>query len=491
MLLMMGVTLYTSRVVLSALGVEDFGVYNVVGGMVSMFTMISGSLSSAISRFITYEMGKGNKERLKLIFSTSIVIQLILSAIIIVLIETVGVWFLNNKMDIPQESMQAARWVLQFSMLALVVNLLSIPYNALIIANEKMSAFAYVSILEAFGKLAIAYLIMISPMHRLVFYALLMFVLSLIVRLVYGFYCKAKFDEAKNIKFTFDKPLFKEMFGFAGWNFIGSSSALLRDQGGNVLLNLFYGPAVNAANAVATQVKHAIVQFSSNFMVALNPQITKSYASGDRDYMMKLLFQGSRISFYMLLLLSLPVLLNTEYILSLWLKTVPNHTVLFVQLALVFGMMESISSPLITAMLATGKIRNYQIVVGGFQMLNLPISYILLRIGMLPEIVLIVAIFISVCCLLSRLYMLRGLIGLSATLFLKKVVFNVVVVSVLTVIIPFFIAKNVHSTFLWFVIISLISFICTLVVIYFIGCNKEERGFVNQKILKILKRNTI
>ena len=484
MLFMMVVSLYTSRVILNALGVEDFGIYNVVGGVVAMFSVISGSLSAAISRFITYELGKGDQSKLNKIFSASVTIQLLLSLIIVVLIESVGVWFLNAKMTIPAERMTAANWVLQFSIVTFVIGLISVPYNAAIIAHEKMSAFAYISILEAVCKLAIAFLIMISPMDKLLFYAILMCVVSLIVRFTYGHYCKKHFTEC-TYHFHWDKDILKKMFGFAGWNFIGASSAVLRDQGGNIVINLFYGPSVNAARGIASQVNSAVMGFVTNFMTALNPQITKSYASGDREYMMTLVYQGARLSFYMLLLLSLPILVNTHYILVIWLKLVPEHAVLFVQLILIFAMSESISNPLITAMLATGKIRNYQIVVGGLQMLNLPISYICLRLGAMPESVLIVAIVISQCCLAARLYMLRGLIGLSSIMYLKKVYFNVVMVTGVSVISPSLLAHSMSETFFSFVFLSLIAIVSAASTEFFIGCNKKERAFIVNKVRSV------
>lgn len=484
MLFMMMVSLYTSRVILNALGVEDFGIYNVVGGVVAMFTVISGSLSAAISRFITYELGKGDQSKLNKIFSASVTIQLLLSLIIVVLIESVGVSFLNVKMTIPVDRMAAANWVLQFSIITFVINLISIPYNAAIIAHERMSAFAYISILEAVCKLAIAFLIMISPMDKLVFYAVLMCVVSLIVRFTYGHYCKKHFTEC-TYHFHWDKDILKKMFGFAGWNFIGASSAVLRDQGGNIVINLFYGPSVNAARGIASQVNSAVMGFVTNFMTALNPQITKSYASGDREYMMTLIYQGARLSFYMLLLLSLPILVNTHYILVIWLKLVPEHAVLFVQLILIFAMSESISNPLITAMLATGKIRNYQIVVGGLQMLNLPISYICLKLGAMPESVLIVAIVISQCCLAARLYMLRGLIGLSSIMYLKKVYFNVVMVTVVSVILPSLLAHSMSENFFSFVFLSLVAIASAASTEFFIGCNKKERAFIVNKVRSV------
>lgn len=484
MLFMMVVALYTSRVILNALGVEDFGIYNVVGGVVAMFTVISGSLSAAISRFITYELGKGDQSKLNKIFSASVTIQLLLSLIIVVLIESVGVWFLNAKMTIPADRVTAANWVLQFSIITFVINLISVPYNAAIIAHERMSAFAYISILEAIGKLAIAFFIMWSPIDKLIYYAILMCTVAVIVRLTYGHYCKKHFTEC-TYHFHWDKDILKQMFGFAGWNFIGASSVVFRDQGGNIILNIFFGPTVNAARGIANQVNTAITGFVQNFMTALNPQITKSYASGDGEYMMTLIFQGARLSFYMLLLLSLPVLINTHYILVIWLKIVPEHAVLFVRLILIFAMCESISNPLITAMLATGKIRNYQIVVGGLQLLNLPLSYICLKTGFVPESILVVAIIISLACLFARLYMLRGMIGLSSILYMKNVFLNVWVVALLSAIIPYMLFCYMKETFFSFIIITLIAVLCTLVVEFYIGCNQKERFFVLNKVRNI------
>lgn len=487
MLFMMVVSLYTSRVILNALGVEDFGIYNVVGGVVAMFTVISGSLSAAISRFITYELGKGDQSKLNRIFSASVTIQLLLSLIIVVLIESVGVWFLNAKMTIPEDRMTAANWVLQFSIVTFVINLISVPYNAAIIAHEKMSAFAYISILEAVGKLAIAFLIMWSPIDKLIYYAILMCAVAIIVRFTYGHYCKKHFVECI-YHFHWDKDIQKQIFGFAGWNFIGASSTILRDQGGNIILNMFFGPSVNAARGIANQVNGAITGFVQNFMTALNPQITKSYASGNNEYMMTLVFQGARLSFYMLLLLSLPVLVNTHYILVIWLKLVPDHAVLFVQLILIFAMCESISNPLITAMLATGRIRNYQIVVGGMQLLNLPISYWCLQCGCMPESILIVAICISLGCLTARLILLRNMINLSIALYVKKVILNILVVAAISVIIPYTLTKYMSESFVTFFVISLITIFCTIIAEYCIGCSSEERLFIKDKISKVTKR---
>lgn len=489
MLFLMLISLYTSRVILNALGVEDYGIYNVVGGVVTMFSMLSGSLSAAISRFITFELGTGDRDKLKRVFSSSVTIQAGIALIIIVLAETAGLWFLNEKMVIPENRLTAANWCFQFSIITFAINLISIPYNAAIIAHEKMSAFAYISIIEAVGKLTIAWMIVINPIDRLIFYGGMVAILAIIIRLIYGWYCKRHFEEC-TYHFIYDNDLLKRMFGFAGWNFIGASSAVLKNQGADIILNLFFGPAVNAARGIAVKMDTVITQFVANFMTALNPQITKSYAGGDREYMFKLIFQGARYSYYILLLLALPVILNTHYILVQWLRIVPEHTVLFVQLILILGLSECISNPLITAMLATGKIRNYQIVVGGLQMMNLPISYVCLYFGAIPESVVIVAIIISQCCLAARLYMLRGMIGLKVLNYLKRVYFNVIVVTLFASIIPIVVSCHLSENFPRLIANSTIGVFCVVLSGLYIGCTKEERLFVYQKLSTIKRKKS-
>lgn len=490
MLLLMLISLYTSRVTLQALGIEDFGIYNAVGGVIAMFSILSSSLSAAISRFITYELGKGDEDKLKTIFSSALTIQIALSFLIIVFAETVGLWFLNEKMNIPLERMDAANWVFQLSIITFSISLINIPYNAAIISHEKMTFFAYVSVFEAICKLIIVYVIMLSFGDKLVIYSVLICVIAFISNCVYRSYCKRHFQEC-GYRFIWDKYLLKQMFGFAGWNFIGASAAILRDQGGNILINLFCGPSVNAARAIAVQVNGAIHGFAANFMTALNPQITKAYAAGENEYMMSLMYQGARLSFYLLLFLSLPVLANTHYILQLWLDTVPDHTVLFVRLVLLFAMSESISNPLITAMLATGDIKKYQIVVGGLQMMNLPISYTLLRYGFFPEIILVVAIIISQCCLMARLFMLRKMINLSVRNYLSKVYWNVLSVSVLSAVPLFVVSYYVKKTFFSFLGVSALSFCIAFCVIFYVGCTKGEQKFILDRICAIYTKISI
>lgn len=484
----MFVSFYTSRVVLRALGVIDYGVYNVVGSTVAMFSILSGSLSSAISRFITFELGRGDMAKLKRVFSTAITVQLILAIVVVLLAEAVGLWFLNHTMKIPLERLTAAHWVYQFSVITFVIGLISVPYNAAIIAHEKMSTFAFIGIFEALSKLGVAYTISTTKADRLVMYGFLLLMIAVIVRLIYGIYCKRKFEEC-TYEFVYDKTLLKEMASFAGWNFIGASSAVLRDQGGNIIINVLGGgPAVNAARGFAIQISSAIQSFVQNFMTALNPQITKSYANGEHNYMMSLIFRGARFSYYILLLLALPVIINAEYILTLWLVDVPPHTVAFVRLVLIFALSESLANPLVTAMLATGRIRNYQLVVGGLQMLNLPISYILLRNGGDPEIVFVVAIIISVCCEMARLYMLRGMIGLSMRSFLHKVYFNVISVTFIAAILPHMVFMMQPDGISGFLINCTCCICCTTLSVYFIGCNGMERKLLISKARSLINK---
>lgn len=486
-ILTMAVSLYTSRVVLQAIGVEDFGIYNVVGGLVGMFAILSNSLSSAISRFITYELGKGNKDQLKTIFSTSLNVQIMMSVIIVVILELIGVWFLNNKLDIPPDRLDAAGAVLHISMLTFLVNLISVPYNASIIAHEKMSAFAYVSLLEVFLKLGVVYLLNIAIFDKLVVYAWLLFGVALIIRMVYSIYCRKHFEECK-YQFVLNKPLLKEMFSFAGWNFIGSSSIVLKNQGINIILNIFFGPVVNAARGIAMQVNTAINSFVQNFMTAVNPQITKSYASGDYEYMMKLVFKSSRLSFYLMLMLALPIIIEAPQILSIWLVTVPDYTIIFVRLILLDTLINTLSQSLVTAQLATGNIKMYQIVVGGINMLNLPLAYLVLVLGFPPESVIVTTIAISCTNLCARLYILRGIIKLPSRLFVKKVVLNVIAVSLISYIFPSIMCNVISAHLIRVIIVGVCSLLSVISTVYLIGLDKEERVFVENKIVEFMKR---
>lgn len=487
MLFMMTVSLYTSRVVLNALGVDDYGIYNVVGGVVAMFSMLSGSLSAAISRFITFELGKGDQERLNKIFSASVTIQFLISLAIVFLVEMIGVWFLNAKMSIAENRLFAANWVLQLSVITFVINLISVPYNAVIIAHEKMSAFAYISILEALGKLAVAFLVIMSPFDQLIFYAILMCVISIAIRLVYGFYCKKNFDEC-TYHFQWDKGLLGQMFKFAGWNFFGAGSQLLMTQGVNILMNLFFGVAINAARGVANQVDHAVQQFVNNFTTAVNPQITKSYAANDLTYMHKLVCIGSKYSFFLTWFFALPLLLEADIVLHIWLKTVPEYAPVFLRLTLLISLVSVVSNTLVTSMLATGDIKRYQIIVGGLGMCVFPLAYVAFRSGLPVESAYFIHLTVFVAQLISRLFLLRGMIKLKIKYFWDNVLLKDLQVGLLSSVLPLSAFFLMPDSFLRLTIIIIASILSNMVIMYIVGMSRNERGVVNSYITKLKNR---
>lgn len=486
MLFSMVVSLYTSRVVLNTLGVVDYGIYGVVGGFVSMFSLISSSLSSAVSRFLTFELGRGDQERLNKAFSTSLLIHIVLAIVVLVIAETVGVWFVNNKMTIPSDRLYAANWVFQASIFSFMFGLFSVPYNASIVSHEKMSAFAYIGILDTTMKLLIVLFIAYSHWHfdKLIVYAMLLVAVSITLQCIYLVYCRKHFEECR-LRISFDKGFWKEISSFSLWNFIGCTAAILKDQGVNVLLNIFVGPVLNAARGVAGSVNGAVAGFAKNFMTALNPQITKSYASGDLKYAHFLVERGSRFSYYILMFLAIPILLETDFILTIWLKEYPDHSIPFVRLVLVLSLIDVVSNTLITLQNATGQIRNYQLVVGSILLLNFPLSYLCLKSGFEPESTYIVAIAVATICMMARLWFVRKTAALSLKDFMRNVVLNVLMVNVFALVLPFIIHMIMPSGTIRFLIVGIISAITSGVSILFIGCDKKERDFIVKKIFSV------
>lgn len=487
MAVLMIIGLFTSRVVLRELGVDDFGIYNAVGGVVAMFSVLSTSLSASISRFITFYLGADDRYKPRTVFSTSVSILLIISAIILVLSEILGVWFLNVKMVIPPDRMDAARWVLQFSIVTFIIQLISVPYNASIIAHEQMSAFAWIGIFEAVSKLGIAYALSIATHDKLILYAILYAAVAMAVRIMYGTYCRRHFEECHYTRIL-DKPLFREMFSFAGWSIIGSTSGILRDHGGNLLLNLFFCPAVNAARGLAVQVNGAVMRFITGFITAINPQITKSYASGDNKYMMLLVFRGSRIATLLTMLVSFPVIFNTGYFLRLWLVEVPPYTEIFVQLVLILTLIEAFSHTLSTAVNATGNIKWYQLIIGGIQLLNLPIDYILLRMGNSPVCVYTVAIALAIACLAARIIILNRQIGLNIIQYLTDVILRVTLIGIVSAILPYRMHMTMPETLPYVLAICAVSLICSSACIYIAGLTSGERTYLREKIGFLFKQ---
>lgn len=487
MLAMIIISFFTVRITLNALGVVDYGINNVVGGLVSMFYFISNTLSGSISRFMTFNLGKGDMPEMKKIFATSVNIHLLIAIIVIIAIETIGVWFLNNKMDIPADRLDAANWVLQCSAIIFAINVLSIPYNAELIAHEKMSVYAYMTIFDASAKLIIAYAIFFYGGDRLKILSIVSIIPVIITQLIYYTYCKKKFEEC-TYTFIWDKELTKKITSFAGYNFLGSTAATMKDQGVNIAINMFYGAAVNSARGVAMQVNLVITRFISNFTIALNPQITKNYAAGNLERMHSLIFMGSRLSYYIFMLLAIPVFIEIDCLLHWWLGQVPEHTVSFTRLVLILTLCETTSHTLITGQNATGNIRNYQLVVGGILLLNLPVSYLLLRIGRAPETTLVVAIVISQICLAARLLFLRKSIKLDCLRFIKQVYLKTIFVTAISALPPLAIYYSLPMGYTRMVLVVTTSLISSAITIYYIGCNSQERNKIKIIALNIKKK---
>lgn len=471
------VGLYTSRVTLAALGVEDFGVYNVVGGFVGMFSMISGSLAAAISRFLTFELGRGDAESLKRVFSTAVTIQFILSAIILVLCETVGLWFVNTQLVIPPDRIVAAHVVYQCSIVSFILGLVSIPYSAVITAHEKFSFFAVISIAMAIARLLVALAIALVPIDKLIYYAALLALLGLVDRLIQGAYCSRHFPES-HFRFVVDKELMGKMLSFAGYNSFGCVSSVLMSQGVNVLVNMFYGVAFNAARGVAGQIETAVGQFSSSFTTALNPQITKEYAQGNNHRMLQLVYSGSKLSFMLMLLVSLPVLFEAETILGVWLVQVPDYAVLFFRLANVCSLVYALSHTLITAALATGDIREYNLVVGGQSLFIFPIVWLLYRLGFPVYVSYLVQASIFVVQLASRALMLRKMVGLDVAFYACHVVLRCLAVVFLASILPFAIIFFIEPSIFRVGLTVVVSFASTALAAYSIGLSPQEKQLV-------------
>lgn len=485
MILIMLVTLYTSRVVLAQLGIKDYGIYNVVGGVVTMFAFLNNCMTTSTQRFLTFELGKGNTQRLKDVFAASLNIHIAIALTIVVLAESIGLWFVNYKLVIPADRLVAANWVFQFAILSFCVNIIQVPYNAVIIAHEKMNVYAYISIVEVMLKLGIVYLLSVSPFDKLIAYAVLIFAVQLLIRAIYQIYCRKNYEESK-FRLFWDKSLYQQMSGFAGWNLFGSLAWMLRDQGLNIVLNLFFGPVINAARGVATQVSGAVMNFISNFQVALNPQITKNYANGNIQEMEKLTYLGIKFSYIILFFLAFPLSLNINYVLRLWLVEVPDYTALFIILIMIDSMVGNLFGvPLMTSLSATGKIRNYQIVVSFIILLIVPVGYIALRLGCDAPSVFYITIIFSGISGFARFLFCRKQIGYSLREMTKGVLLPVLSMTVVALPLPIF-AKLEYfqtDTLMNFLLLCLISIVMTFVSAWFVGLNTTEKD----KLLSIIK----
>ena len=475
----MVISLFTSRIILDSLGISNYGIYNVVGGFVAMFSIMSSSLTNSISRFLTFELGKGDTEKLKRVFSTSLNVMFALSIVVLLIGETIGLWFLNSEVNIPADRMESANFVYQLSIATYILGLISVPYNASIISHEKMTTFAYIGIFEIVMKLVIVYTLYISPFDKLKTYALLLFLLSLSIRLIYGLYCNRNFKEA-HYQFIYDKPLLRQMTGFAGWNFLAQGAYQLNGSGVNLLINIFFGVTLNAARGIAVQVNNAVSQFISNFMVALTPQITKSYAAGQLPEMHDLIFRGAKFSYFLCLLFLIPICIETDYILNLWLIEVPDYTVSFVRWSLYITAISMFSGTLITALHATGNIKRYMLIVGLVEGSNFPITYMAFKLGANPLYSYYIYFGVYLVLMFLRLYLVKDLIKMSGRRFMREVYARAAMVSAVCVIPPLLIMFAMPSSFVRLALICIVSCLSTVGAVYVLGFTSDERTmFVN------------
>lgn len=486
MLLIMLIALYTSRVVLQNLGVIDYGIYNVVAGFVTMLSFLNLALSNSTQRFIIYYIGKGDENQLERVFSTAMISHILLGVIIAVVCEIVGLWYIHNVMVLPLERLDAALYAFHFAVISLFFGIVTVPYYADIIAHEKMSVYAAVSIIEALLRLGIAFVISVSSYDRLFFYAGLMMAAHVLIQLTYRQYSKIHFKEAR-FKYSFNRALFKEMMSFTGWTVIGNLAFTLHSQGTNMLLNYFFGPVVNTARGLAMQVQNSMIQFCNSFQTSVNPQIIKNYASGQIKEMNKLILRSSKISFFLLYFITLPLIFETETILSIWLKEVPAHLVIFVQLSAFISMMTALANPLGTAVSATGNIKTYQIVIGGILLLNIPCSFVLLKIGLAPYFVYIIQLIIECAALLTRLSLFNKLISLSFFEYLKTVLFRIAATLPVCCILLYLFKSCIHlNSVVELIIVTLFSWVVSAIIIWMLGLTKDERlmliNFAKSKI---------
>lgn len=489
MLLILLIGLYTSRVVLNVLGVEDFGVYEVVGGVVAMFSILSSSLSTAISRFITFSLGKKDSEESAKIYSTSIIIQVILAVAIALLIELIGVWYLYHKMNLPEGRIGAAFWVLQCSIVTFGLSLVNVPFDAEIVAHEDMKTYALFSILDAILLLLIVVALRFIPADRLIVYGILTMFSSLLMRFLYITHCKRHYEEC-HFTFKLDKPLLKELGAFTGWNLMGESAWIINNQGVTLLVNFFFGVAMNTARGIATRIFGLVNKFSLNFMTALSPQITKTYAEGDLKSMHTLIFRGTKLSYYLMLIMAIPVLAETPIILKLWLKIVPDNAVLFARLSVISALIIVLGTPLVKAQLATGNLKKYQIIISSCTIGVFPLTWIAYKCGLPAEWSYHVFNIVYFIVLFVRIYLVKDLIDLPWKKFLTDVYLRVFVVSIVAAALPFLLCRLQAESVWRFIEILVVSTISVFATVYAIGLNGEERSVVLGYLRRFLGRKS-
>ena len=487
MLLIMFVTLYTSRVVLAELGVVDFGLYNVIAGIVAMLGFLKNAMSLSVQRFLSFEMGQGNFEKLNVVFNVSLYAHIFLAFFVLLVAETIGLWFLKTQLVIPEERFSAAVIVYQCVVISSFFSVLEVPYNAVIMAAERFNVYAYISILEVVLKLIVAFLLVYTTYDKLIYYSIVLTIVAFCISMSYVIYAIRNFAYCK-LRLTWNFSILRSVLGFSVWSLLGELAWVFVGQGINILINIFSGPIVNAARAISYQVNGAISGLTRSFQQALNPQIIKQYASGNTDDMQTLLFRGTRFSYYLMLFFSMPLLLETDFVMDLWLKEVPEHCVLFCQLVLIGGLVDGLSNLLATVAKAQGKIRNYQICISLILMMNFPLSYLFLKLGFIPEITMIVYIGVSVVLLFVRLILTRNMVRLSCKEYINQAVLPILKVSIVTFLILIIIHSFQQPSILRFFISCLSSVAVVSIASLYLGMSPNERAYLINILKSRIKR---
>lgn len=481
------ISLFTARVVLQALGFTDYGLYNVVGSVTTMFTFLRSAMGNATNRYIAFGVGKGDLDELKKTFSTCVIVHLIIAATIVVLCEVVGLWLFYNKMEIPPDRMNACFWVLQFSIATCAIGVICVPYDADIIAHEKMGAFAFISILNSTLNLGVVYAVKYFPSDKLIFYAFLLFAIQVMNRLIYNIYCHKHFPESRFARIV-DKAQIKEMFKFAFWNLFGNMASIACTPILNIFLNMFFGPIVNAARGIAVSVQSVVHSFISNFQLAVIPQITKNYATGNLKRMRKLIVTSSKFSYFLFFFMALPLTLEARQVLTLWLGNIPDHTISFMRITMMTMLISSWIQPLHTANLATGKIKKFQTWRGVVMLLMLPISYVALKLGAQPEIVFVVQFVVTFAAQIVMLFIIRPLIQLSLKEYFMEVFIRAGIVSIIAALPSYVVYKALPENFWTLLLVGFVSVIVTAVSVYYVGLNKNEKEMVLTKIRPVMAK---
>jgi len=491
MFITMAISLYTSRVVLQTLGVSDYGIYSVVGGFVSMVGFIQSMFVNATQRYMAYALGTGDEEQVKRVFANSIVTETIIAFVVLFIAETFGLWFLNAKLNIDPNRMVAANFVYQAAVLTLFINIISIPYNSCIIAHEHMQIYAYVSVIDAALKLVIVLALVIIPFDKLISYSLLLVAIAVTVRIIYVFYSKHHFTETKTKRpfKLFDKDLFKEMFMYSVWSLMGALGFSFKDQFSNMIQNIFCGTIVNAARGISNQVSSAVMSFSSNFLTALSPQITKQYAAKNTEQFHFLVYNGAKMSFYLLSVICVPLMANIDYVLGLWLTTVPKYTSIFIIISLLSSLIYSFSSSITTAVKATGDIKWFEIGVSVILFLELPVAYLLLKRGYEPYVAMLPVLITQPLGLIFRFYILkRKDPSFSYRKYFLGIILRSLIIFILGLFFSCLIVRFLPQNFVFFVLNVIASIAVYIALILFLGFNKEERrwllDFVFNKMFK-------